>query len=283
MAVMPTPHTTPPLISLTVGTGKIGSRVARRLADAGIAHRIGSRSAVPAFDWDDPSTWAPFVAGSTAVFVAYVPDLGFPGAADAMATFGATCAAEGVDHVVLLSGRGEPGAALSEQALAENAGPVTVVRCSWFHQNFSESFLLQPVLDGVIALPAGDTEEPFIDADDIADVVVACLTDPAAHRGVTYELTGPELLGFADVARLLSTTIGRPIAYVPVDVESYVAAAIEAGLPADDAHDYAELFHSITDGRNAHLTSDVQTVLGRPPTTFEHYATTTAATGVWDR
>jgi uncharacterized protein YbjT (DUF2867 family) len=270
-------------IALTLGTGKVGSRVARRLDALGVAQRVGSRRGHPAFDWNESSTWAPFVASSTSVFVAYVPDLGFPGASEALAKFGETCASEGVENVVLLSGRGEPGAALSERALAEGAGPVTVVRCSWFDQNFSESFLLQPVLDGVIALPAGDVEEPFLDADDIADVVVACLTDPEAHRGMTYELTGPELLGFTDVARILSEVTGRTISYLPVDVDSYVAAAVEAGLPADDAHDYAELFDVITDGRNAHLTSDVHTVLGRTPTTFERYASATASTGVWDR
>ncbi len=274
---------TTPLTSLTVGTGKVGARVARRLEHLGVAHRIGSRARRPAFDWTDASTWAPFVAGSTSVFVTYVPDLGFPGAADTMAAFGEVCATEGVTNVVLLSGRGEPGAVLGEQALARTAGPITVVRCAWFDQNFSESFLLQPVLDGVIALPAGDVEEPFIDADDIADVVVACLSEPDAHLGNTYELTGPELLGFDDVARILSDVTGRSIAYLPVEVDDYAAAAVDAGLPAADAHAYAELFHSITDGRNAHLTPDVDKVLGRPPTTFERFATTTAASGIWDR
>lgn len=270
-------------ISLTVGTGKIGSRVARRLERLGVTHRVGSRAGNPPFDWHDDSTWRPFVDGTTTVFVVYVPDLGFPGAADAMAAFGDVCAAAGSTNIVVLSGRGEHGAALSEQALAHAAGPVTAVRCAWFNQNFSESFLLQPVLDGVIALPAGNVEEPFVDADDIADVVLACLTDPDTHVGATYELTGPELLRFDDVARTLSRVTGRRIAYLPLDVDGYVAAAVEAGVSPADAHAYAELFHSITDGRNAHLTPDVEKVLGRRPISFDRYATSTAATGVWAR
>ena len=227
-------------IAITAGTGKIGSRVAQRLSDLGVRTRIGSRSSSPRFDWTDPSTWDPFVAGCSAAFVVFVPDLGFPGAEEAVADFGRRCRAAEVEHLVLLSGRGEPGAQAAERRLADVAGQVTVVRCSWFHQNFSESFLLDPVLDGVIALPSGDVTEPFVDADDIADVVVACLAD-------------------------------------------YVAAACEAGIPVEQAHAFAHLFHEITDGRNVHLTGDVISVLGRQPRSFADYAMVTAATGVWAR
>ena len=184
---------------------------------------------------------------------------------------------------MLLSGRGEPGAQAAERRLADVAGQVTVVRCSWFHQNFSESFLLDPVLDGVIALPSGDVTEPFVDADDIADVVVACLADAERHRGRTYELTGPQSLSFHEVARILTDSTGREIRYLPMTVGDYVAAACEAGIPVEQAHAFAHLFHEITDGRNVHLTGDVISVLGRQPRSFADYAMVTAATGVWAR
>lgn len=270
-------------VAITAGTGKIGSRVARRLVDLGVQARVGSRSSTIPFDWTGPATWGPFLDGCSAAFVVFVPDLGFPGADDAVAEFGRVSRTAGVEHLVLLSGRGEPGAVAAERQLAAAAGPVTVVRCAWFDQNFSESFLLDPVLDGVIALPAGEVTEPFIDADDIADVVVSCLTELERHRGSTHELTGPELLSFHDVARILTATIGREIEYVPVAVDAYIAAACEAGMPVDEAHAFAHLFHDITDGRNAHVTDDVARVLGRPPRSFVDYATTTAATGAWVR
>lgn len=269
--------------AITVGTGKIGSRVARRLAELGVPARAGSRSASTPFDWSDPATWGPFLAGCASAFVIFVPDLGFPGAGDAVGELGRRSRAAGVEHLVLLSGRGEPGAHAAERRLADAAGPITVVRCSWFHQNFSESFLLEPVLDGVIALPSGDVPEPFVDADDIADVVVACLSDRERHRGQVYELTGPELLSFHDVARILSTSIDREVSYVPVSVDEYVAAAGAAGVPHDQALAFALLFHDLTDGRNAHVTDDVARVLGRRPRPFAEYAATAAGTGVWSR
>jgi uncharacterized protein YbjT (DUF2867 family) len=270
-------------VAITVGTGKIGSRVARRLSDLEVPTRIGSRTSTARFDWTDPSTWEPFVAGCSSGFVVFVPDLGFPGADHAVAEFGRRCRAAGVEHLVLLSGRGEAAAHAAEHRLAEVAGQVTVVRCSWFQQNFSESFLFEPVLDGVIALPSGDVTEPFVDADDIAEVVVACITDPMRHGGQTYELTGPQLLTFHDVARILTDSIGREISYLPVTVDDYVAAACQAGVPVDQARSFAHLFHDITDGRNAHLTCDIDRVLGRPPRSFADYVRATAATGVWAR
>src|SRR5690606_23415172 len=98
--------------------------------------------------------------------------------------------AAGVTRLVLLSGRGEPLAEAAERVVRESGVAWTIVRCGWFMQNFSEGYLLEPVRDGVIALPAGDVAEPFVDAGDIADVAVAALTEDR-HAGRLYELTGP--------------------------------------------------------------------------------------------
>ncbi len=89
-------------------------------------------------------------------------------------------------------------------------------------QNFTEGYLLDPVREGVIALPAGDVAEPFVDVDDIADVAVAALTEDG-HTGRLYELTGPRLLTFAEVAAELSKATGRDIVYVPLGIEEYAA------------------------------------------------------------
>jgi uncharacterized protein YbjT (DUF2867 family) len=155
--------------------------------------------------------------------------------------------------------------------------PWTVVRTSWFNQNFSEGFLLDAVRAGELALPVGEAAEPFTDCDDIAEVAAAALTDDR-HAGRLYELTGPRLLSFADAAAEIGRATGRPIGFVPLSPAEFAAVLREHGLPED----LGDLFQLITDGRNAHLTDGVERALGRPARDFSDYARTTAATGVWD-
>jgi uncharacterized protein YbjT (DUF2867 family) len=264
------------------GTGKTGSRVAARLRNLGTDVRIGSRTGAPAFDWDDDATWAPAVDGVDSAYICYYPDISFPGAASRIAAFARTAVAGGARRLVLLSGRGEPDAVPGEDGVRDSGAKWTVLRCAWFAQNFSEHFLLQPVLDGVIALPAGDIAEPFLDTEDVADVAVAALTQER-HAGRTYELTGPRLLTFADVAAELTRATRREIRYLPISAEEYAGAAAEAGVPAEEIEPLSELFTRILDGHNAHLTDDIERVLGRRPRGFADYAHDAAATGVWSK
>ena len=262
------------------GTGKTGRRGVERLTARGLPTRVGSRSGAPPFDWDDRGTWAPALRDVGSVYVTYQPDLAFPGAADAVAAFAALAVASGVRRLVLLSGRNEEGALLGEQAVRESGAEWTLVRSSFMSQNFSESFWLEPVLQGELAVPAGEVAEPFIDAEDIADVAVAALTENG-HVGQLYEVTGPRLLTFADALGEIARAIGREVRYVPVSSEQFVAGLSEAGLLADVATFLADLFDEVLDGRNAHLTDDVRRALGREPRDFRDYARRTAATGVW--
>jgi uncharacterized protein YbjT (DUF2867 family) len=269
------------LILVTGGTGKTGRRVADRLHRLDRTVRLGSRRADPPFDWDDRATWPGALDGVTKAYVSYYPDLTFPGAVDAIGEFARLAAAAGVHHLVLLSGRGEEEALRAEDVVCSAGVDWTIIRASWFAQNFSEHFLLQPVLDGVIALPAGDVAEPFVDVDDIADIAAAALTEPG-HAGEVYEVTGPRLLTFADVADELTRATGRRVSYVSVTPDEYAAAAVDQGVPAEEAGPLAELFSRVLDGRNAHLADGVPRALGRPPRDFADYAAATAATGVWD-
>ncbi|WP_437025796.1 NmrA family NAD(P)-binding protein [Streptomyces sp. enrichment culture] len=263
---------------LVIGaTGKTGRRVVDRLRALGRPVRAGSRSTGTRFVWEDEGTWQDALDGASAAYVTYYPDLAFPGAKEAVGRFAAFAVARGVRRLVLLSGRGEEGAVASEDALKASGCDWTVVRANWFHQNFSESFFLGPVRSGELALPTGDAVEPFVDADDIADVVAAALTD-GRHAGRTYELSGPRLLSLHDVARELSAATGRTITYVPVGAGDYRAALREAGEPEE----FADLFNLIVDGRNASVVHGVREALGREPKDFSAYARETAATGVWD-
>ncbi|WP_199810234.1 MULTISPECIES: NmrA family NAD(P)-binding protein [unclassified Streptomyces] len=259
------------------GTGKTGREVAERLTARGRRIRVGSRRGEPPFDWNDSATWLPALEGVDRVYVTYYPDLAFPGASVQVTAFAEVAVAAGARRLVLLSGRGEEAARTSEEGVKASGADWTIVRSSWFNQNFDQSFFLDSVRSGEIVLPTADAVEAFVDTGDIADVVVAALTDDR-HIGKTYELSGPRLLSFDDVAAELSEVTGREIAYAPIPMEDYRAVLRENGLPED----FAELFTLILDGRNAHLVNGVEEVLGRPPRDFSDFAREAAATGVWD-
>jgi uncharacterized protein YbjT (DUF2867 family) len=262
------------------GTGKTGRRVVERLTARAIPTRIGSRSGQPPFDWNDQATWGPALRGVGAVYVTYYPDLAIPGAPEAVRSFVDAALAQGVRRHVLLSGRGEEEAQRAERTVQDAGADWTIVRCAWFMQNFSEDYLVDPVRAGEVVLPAGDKPEPFIDADDIADVAVAALTDDR-HIGELYELTGPRLLTFGEAVAEMARAIGREIAYVPISVEDYAAGAAEHGVPEEFVGFLTYLFAEVL-GNNAYLTDSVQRALGREPRDFADYARATAATGVWE-
>ncbi|MDT7726066.1 MAG: hypothetical protein QOI21_2642 [Actinomycetota bacterium] len=274
-----TTHPNSPVLILG-GTGKIGGRVARQLAARTVPVRIGSRSGQPSFDWENRSTWAPALRNVKAAYVSFYPDLAVPGAADTVGAFAALAVEHGVERLVLLSGRGEEEAQKSEQALRDAGADWTILRASWFAQNFSESFLLDGVLAGVVTLPVGEVREPFVDADDIADVAVAALTE-SGHAGELYELTGPRLLTFADATSEIAAASARDVAYHQVTIEEYAATLLQYEMPADAVELFTYLFTEVLDGRNSSLTNGVQRALGRPPRDFRDYADITAATGVW--
>jgi uncharacterized protein YbjT (DUF2867 family) len=262
------------------GTGKTGHRVVERLKAQGRAVRIGARSAVPAFDWNNEAGWDAALHGVSAVYITYAPDLAMPGATDAIEALAHRARRQEVRKLVLLSGRGEEEAQAAER-IVQNAGlDWTIVRASWFNQNFSEGAFVDMVRAGAITLPAGDTPEPFVDVDDIAEVAVAALTDDR-HNGQVYEVTGPRLMTLADVAADLSAATGRAIAYHDVPHDAFVAEVSNSGAPREVIWMLDYLFSTVLDGRNAHVTDGVERALGRPAKDFADYARDAAAIGVW--
>ncbi|MDO9434946.1 NAD(P)H-binding protein [Hydrogenophaga sp.] len=261
-------------------TGKTGRRVAQRLSALGLPCRMGSRSATPAFDWEQPSTWAPALEGVGAVYISYFPDLAVPGAADTVGAFARLAVQRGVRRLVLLSGRGEEGALLAEQAVQASGADWTIVRATWFNQNFSEGSFLGMVLEGELTLPVGDVPEPFVDADDIADVAVAALTQDG-HVGEVYELTGPRLMTFAQAAEEIAQAAGRPVRCTPIPLEVFTDAMAAQGEPAEVVALLRYLFNDVLDGRNARLADGVQRALRRAPRDFGEFAREVAGCGVW--
>lgn len=187
----------------------------------------------------------------------------------------------GVRRLVLLSGRGEEEAQFCERIVQDAGVEWTVVRASWFNQNFSEGEFLGMVLDGAIALPAADIPEPFVDVNDIADVAVAALTEDG-HSGEIYEVTGPRMLTFTEAARQISRAAGRKVEFIRIPKEVFAATISDAGAPEEIAWLLNYLFDTVLDGRNANVCDGVQRALGRASIDFAEYARRTAASGVWE-
>lgn len=262
------------------GLGTTGRRVAQRLSAKGIATRAASRSTPVPFDWTKPATWAPALTGATAAYVTFQPDLAVSGAAQVVGAFANTAREVGVDRIVLLSGRGEDGAAQSETALRASGLRSVVLRCNWFAQVFSEKFLRDGIVAGRLALPVGTVREPFVDADDIADVAVRALTEDR-HLWRTYELTGPRALTFGEATAEIARTIGRPIKFESISHEAHAALLKAQGVPPDMQALLHDLFTTVLDGRNTRTTRDVERLLGHPPRDFAAYARQAAADGAW--
>jgi uncharacterized protein YbjT (DUF2867 family) len=269
-------------LTLVLGaTGKTGRRVIQRLSEKGYAVRNGSRQSDPPFDWDDQGIWDAVLNGVTAAYISYAPDLAIPGATDAVRAFVERAVKLGVRRLVLLSGRGEEEAQECELIIQRPDVVWTVVRCSWFSQNFSEGEFLDMVLAGEVTLPAGEVGEPFVDVDDISDVAVAALTEDS-HAGQVYELTGPRLLTFAEAVDEISQATGRAIQYIEIPHEAFAAGIAEAGLPEDIVWLLNYLFATVLDGRNASLGDGVQKALGREPRDFADFCRAAATSGVWN-
>ncbi|MEM6665671.1 MAG: NmrA family NAD(P)-binding protein [Pseudomonadota bacterium] len=270
--------TTQPILVIGA-TGKTGSRVAARLDAGGHAVRRGSRSAAIPFDWDAPDTWMPALEGVRSAYVTYFPDLAFPGAVEKLDALCGTAKAAGLEKLVLLSGRGERHARLGEDVVRASGVPFTIVRAAWFAQNFSEGYLRAPILEGVLPMPGGGVREPIVDVDDIADVVATALTTEG-HSGHLYEVTGPELLTFADMAAILSDATGRSIQPLSISFEDFHAAIAQSG-DTFVADVFTAIARETLDGRNAHLSDGVQRALGLPPRSFAHFARKAARAGAW--
>lgn len=264
------------------GTGKTGRKVVSNLKEQGFNVRIASRSGTPTFEWEDPSNWSQALNGIDNMYIVFYPDLAVPGAYEAIKRLTEEAKAAGVKKAVLLSGKGEKEAQRCEKLVAASGLEYTLVRASWFNQNFSESFFADPVISGDVALPMPDAKIPFVDTGDIADVVTSALTDDR-HNGQTYEVTGPRTLTFGEAVEEISKATGRPITYRPVTLKEYTEGMKVIGLPAEYIWLFEYLFKEVLGNPKNHVVStDVERVLGRKARDFSEFAVATARTGVWD-
>ncbi|WP_417602741.1 NAD(P)H-binding protein [Owenweeksia hongkongensis] len=265
------------------GTGKTGRKVVERLQDLQQNVRIGSRSANPSFDWQDPTNWAEVLKGIDKVYITFQPDLAVPGALKAIETLTHNMKNSDVKKVVLLSGKGEKEAELCEQVIIHSGIDYSIVRASWFMQNFSESFFLDPIVAGHVALPNADAKVPYVSTDDIAEVATKVLLDDK-YNGRIYELTGPRLLTFSEVVQEISIATGRDIQFTPISLPAYSDVMREHQVPKDFIWLINYLFTEVLGVQgNDVITDDVQRVLNRKPVDFSDFVRETAKTGVWNQ
>lgn len=153
----------------------------------------------------------------------------------------------------------------------ERAGvPFVILRPNWFADNF-HTYWKAGVDHGVIAVPAAQGKTSFIDARDIADSAATALTTQR-FDGKAFNLTGPEALGYADAAALLSEVTGKPIVYQATDDASFIAMLTGAGVPNDYASFLASIFHPVREGWTAAVTDHVQQLTGQAPRDLRRYA-----------
>ncbi|WP_449477337.1 NmrA family NAD(P)-binding protein [Streptomyces abikoensis] len=274
-----------PSVLVLGATGKTGRRVVRTLRAAGVTVRAASRSGEVRFDWTEPATWAGALAGASAVYL-IAPDEGY----EAVPRFVARAVAAGVRRFVALSGSGIEhvgedfgrGMAAAEDAVRASGAEWAVVRPTNFFQNFDEDLWRQPLLDGRLALPIGDVPEPFIDADDVAEVAALLLTRPRSeHDDGVYEISGARALTFREAVAVMARAAGREIAFVELTPEEYHAELLASGLPEPAARALGALFALHREGHTATPVPGVETLLGRAPSDFTTYAQQAAAKGAW--
>ncbi len=274
-------------ILVTGATGKSGRRVVSQLRAKGLPVRAAARSGEHVFDWTDSGTWDAALEGVRSVYIVQLDGTKL------VRPFIERAVRHGVQRIVLASGRGidSPeyakdssgvleGILDSEAATRESGLEWTISRPGWFAQNFSEGFFADAVRAGELRLPAGDGAASFVDAEDIAAVVVAALTEDR-HAGRIYELSGPRAVTLAEAAATISEATGREIRYVPLSVEDYVAELVRQGLPPADAEAFADVIDPLREGKDAYVSDGVQRALGRPPRSFSDFAKSTAAAGGW--
>ncbi len=265
------------------GTGKTGSRVVKQLQNKGIEPRIGSRSVTPSFDWNNKATWEKALEGIEKMYVTYYPDLAVPGAKKAIESLTHLAKELGVKKIVLLSGKGEIEAEACEKIVMDSGVDYTIVRASWFNQNWSESFFLDSILSGEVALPMSDVLIPFVDANDIAEVAANVLLDDA-YNGEIIEVTGPELITFKDIVDIISKTSNRDLNFYDITLEQYIDGMKQIQIPNDVVWLIEYLFsHVLTNPKNQLVVHDIERVLGRKAKTFLEYAQETAETGIWNQ
>ncbi|GAA1509395.1 SDR family oxidoreductase [Kribbella lupini] len=275
------------LIAVTGSTGKLGSKVARQLADAGVRQRLVVR---------DPAR-APELAGAEVAQAAYGQHdalidaldgvhtlllLSATESADRVSLHKATidsAVAAGVQHIVYTSFVGAaPNATFTfardhwhtEQHLRATGIGFTFLRDN-LYLDFVPGFVGE---DDAIRGPAGDGRVAAVLRDDVAAAATQVLLDPAAHAGTTYDLTGPTAFTLTAAAAVLSEKYDRKIRYEPETLDEAYRSRERFGAPAWEVAGWVTSYAAIASGELSTVTDAVEQLTGRKPTGLAEYVAT---------
>lgn len=266
---------------LVIGaTGKTGKRVAERLIARGHSVRQATRHSEIPFDWENSKSWSNALSGIKVAYVAYSPDLAVPSAHSVIAAFVKAAEDAGLRRVVLLSQRNESHAEACEQLLKVSSLEWTILKPSWFAQNFSEGGFLEGVLGGEVSVPTSGAGEPFVDLEDVAEVAVAALIEEG-HTSQTYEITGPDLITWDEAIARIAEVSERKVSFRACSEEEFESTLISVGFAEEDASFFSNLVTDILDGKNAMTSDGFQRALGREPRSFTTFVEGAHAEGCW--
>jgi uncharacterized protein YbjT (DUF2867 family) len=258
-------------ILVTGATGNTGREAARLLQQRGVAFRAASRAT--GFDWADPGTFESALDGIGAVYL--LPPPGGLGRLALLAPFLDAAKTAGVRRLVVLSTSVEnvPGQAEFHRAVIAAAPEYSILRPSWFMQNFVGA---HPTAHGIrergeVVSATGDGRLGFVHTDDIAAVAVEALVAARAPNR-DYLITGPEALSYRDVAKLIDEVAAYPVRYVPLTTEQGEARWASFGLPAAAARFAADLDRQLAEGLEDRVSGTVEELTGRPARSFREFA-----------
>ena len=272
-------------VLITGATGNVGGdlvkifRRERLQVLAAVANPEKARQKLPAnvelrhFDFKDDETYSPALRGVRKVFLMLPPGLGdlnctvFP--------FISACRTSSIEQIVLLSLQGAEKAEYLphrkiEREILRQGVPYTFLRPSYFNQNFSTTHRDEVKRESRIFIPAGAGKTAFVDTRDIAEVAFKSILN-GSHLGKAYELTGSEVLDYSEVAEIFSEVLGREIRYVNPSLPFFVLKNWQVGNNLRRTIVMAAIYTAARLGRAAHLTSDLQSLLQRPPISFRQY------------
>lgn len=262
---------------LVIGaTGTTGSRVAAFLRDERVPVRPATRKDLAGyvrFDWANRETHAPALSGVRAVYL--VAPIGVADPAPLVEPFLHEAVRQGVERVVLLGSSAVPESTTGVGALNRLVRTIvpewTVLRPSWFMQNFTRESLALRARDGDILSATGKGRVAFVDAADIASVAGHALTAETPHN-TEHILTGPEALSYDDVAGIITRHGGGPVRHRAVTADELARHFAGHGMPQAFAAMLAGLDADIGTGSEDRLTDTVERVTGRPPRSFQAFA-----------
>ncbi|AHH98423.1 NAD(P)H-binding protein [Kutzneria albida] len=267
-------------VLVTGGTGTTGSRVAAQLRERAAAVRIATRTPADGdpgqvrFDWADPATHGPALVEVQQIYL--VAPIGEANPVPLVEPFLTEALRAGTRRVVLLSssaiGEGDSGPGALHRLVRTSVPEWTVLRPSWFMQNFLHEHLIAVGIRdrGEIVTATGAGRVAFVDAADIAAVATRALLDPLPHN-TEHVITGPEALSYADAAAVIAGATGRPIRHRPVSTAEMVDRFLAAGIPAEFAAVLAGLDEDIRHGAEDRVTSVVPEITGRPARSFAEF------------